>query len=110
MKSEESLQLAKNWLEMAEPVLFSFVQNHDPYIPRKNEKKAKKQEKTKKTFTLIAESFWAYLFEPFFTKRLWTFISLLLCYPLKFEFLLMKLMKRPGGETEAGIYFQQLRK
>ena len=57
MKSEESLQLAKNWLEMAEPVLFSFVQNHDPYIPRENEKKSRKQEKRKKLLTLIAEPF-----------------------------------------------------
>ena len=47
---------------MAEPVLFSFVQNHDPYIPRENEKKKKtKNKKTKKKlFTLIAESFWTY--------------------------------------------------
>ena len=57
MKSEESLQLAKNWLEMAEPVLFSFVQNHDPYIPRENEKKAENEKNEKKLFTLIAESF-----------------------------------------------------
>ena len=43
---------------MAEPVLFSFVQNHDPYIPRENEKKTKNKKKNeKKTFTLIAESF-----------------------------------------------------
>ena len=73
-------------------------------------KKVKKQEKTKKKNLLLNLFFRSLFFEPFFTKRLWTFISLLLCYPLKFEFLLMKLMKRPGGETEAGIYFQQLRK
>ena len=42
---------------MAEPVLFSFVQNHDPYIPRENEKKKQKTRKNEKTFTLIAESF-----------------------------------------------------
>ena len=96
---------------MAEPVLFSFVQNHDPYIPRENEKKkAENKKNEKKTFYPYCWIFLSLSFEPFFTKRLWTFISLLLCYPLKFEFLLMKLMKRPGGETEAGIYFQQLRK
>ena len=43
---------------MAEPVLFSFVQNHDPYIPRENEKKAENKKNEKKNFfTLIAESF-----------------------------------------------------
>ena len=65
MKSEESLQLAKNWLEMAEPVLFSFVQNHDPYIPRENEKKQKTR-KTKKNFLPLLLN----LFEPIF----WTFL------------------------------------
>ena len=62
MKSEESLQLAKNWLEMAEPVLFSFVQNHDPYIPRENEKKTKNKKKRKKNFLPLLLN----LFEPIF--------------------------------------------
>ena len=51
---------------MAEPVLFSFVQNHDPYIPRENEKKSKKQEKRKKNFLPLLLN----LFEPIF----WTFL------------------------------------
>ena len=62
MKSEESLQLAKNWLEMAEPVLFSFVQNHDPYIPREDKKKKQKTRKNEKKLLPLLLN----LFEPIF--------------------------------------------
>ena len=51
---------------MAEPVLFSFVQNHDPYIPRENEKKAENKKKRKKNFLPLLLN----LFEPIF----WTFL------------------------------------
>ena len=51
---------------MAEPVLFSFVQNHDPYIPRENEKKQKTRKNEKKTFLPLLLN----LFEPIF----WTFL------------------------------------
>ena len=60
--------ISENWLEMAEPVLFSFVQNHDPYIPRENEKKKQKTRKTKNEKKLLP--LLLNLFEPIF----WTFL------------------------------------
>ena len=60
-------------------------------------KKVKNKKNEKKTF----EPFYQTVMNFYFTFT-----------PLSIEvwILLMKLMKRPGGETEAGIYFQQLRK
>ena len=72
----------------------------------KNKKKRKK-----KLFTLTAKSFFLKpIFWTFLYQTVMNFYFTFTLLSIEVWILLMKLMKRPGGETEAGIYFQQLRK